>query len=88
MKYLALAILGLSLMGCAGVVDDVFGVEDPLALFNEVLEKGRAVEDKTFDAAASAIDEYCDNAPLELRLYLREGINSRTERGDVVVTCD
>lgn len=87
-KLLITAPLLLLLGGCANFADDVLGIEDPLALLNEVAEKGRAIEDKTFDAAASAVDEYCDNAPEELRLYLREGINSRTERGDVHIECD
>lgn len=86
MKYLAIAGLALLLGGCSATTD-MFGT-DPLALFGDIAEKGRNVEDKTFDAAASAIDQYCDNAPEELRLYLRDGINSRTERGDIVVTCD
>ena len=86
MKYLAIAGLVLLLGGCSATAD-MFGT-DPLALFGEAMERGRNIEDKTFDAAASAIDQYCDNAPEDLRLYLREGINSRTERGDVVVTCN
>ena len=86
MKYLAIAGLALMLGGCSAT-SDLFGT-NPLALFSELAEKGRNIEDKTFDAAASAIDQYCDNAPVDLRLYLREGINSRTERGDVVVTCN
>ena len=86
MKYLAIAGMALMLGGCSAT-SDMFGT-NPLALFSELAEKGRNIEDKTFDAAASAIDQYCDNAPEDLRLYLREGINSRTERGDVVVTCN
>lgn len=86
LKYLAIAILGLSLTGCMGT--DMFGGSAPLELFNQVVEKGKAVEGKTFDAAADAIDAYCLTAPEDVRLYLRDGVNSRTERGDIVVTCE
>ena len=87
-KLLIAAPLVLLLGGCANFADDVLGIEDPLALLGDVVEKGRKVEDATFDAAASAVDEYCDNAPVELRMYLRDGVNSRTERGDVIIVCD
>ena len=74
------------LAGCGGITDMLGG--EPLAIFNEVIEKGKAIEDKTFDAAADAIDKYCEAVPEDARLYLRDGVNSRTEHGDIVVTCD
>ena len=85
-KYLAVAILGLPLMGCSAMTD-MLGSK-PLAIFNEAIEKGKNIEDKTFDAAADALDKYCEAVPEDARLYLRDGVNSRTEHGDIVVTCE
>ena len=85
-KYLAIALVGFALTGCSTMTDMLGG--EPLAIFNEVIEKGKAIEDKTFDAAADAIDKYCEAVPEDARLYLRDGVNSRTEHGDIVVTCE
>ncbi len=57
-------------------------------MFDTVVEKGRQVEDKTFDAAAKALDDYCEHVPDDTRLYLRDGVNSRTVHGDITVTCE
>lgn len=82
MRILFAMLLVFGLSGCAA-----FG-EKPLALFSKAVEKGKAVEGKTFDAAAKALDEYCERVPVETRLYLRDGVNIRTQRGDITVTCE
>lgn len=86
-KYLPLVLSGALLLGGCSTGSPLFGT-DPLALFGEIAEKGKDIEDKTFNAAASAIDQYCINVPEDLRLYLRDGVNSRTEHGNIAVTCD
>ena len=85
-KFLILLAVPFLLAGCGGLTD-MLGSK-PLALLDEAIEKGRAIEDKTFDAAADAVDKYCESVPDDVRLYLRDSINSRTEHGNIVVTCE
>ena len=74
------------LAGCGGITNMLGG--EPLAIFNEVIEKGKNIEDKTFDAAADAIDRYCEAVPESARLYLRQEINKRTKHSAIVVACE
>jgi hypothetical protein len=83
MRILFSIMLVFALSGCAALSDG-----KPLEIFNKVIEKGKEVEGKTFDAAADTIDKYCDTVPEDARLYLRDGVNSRTKRGDITVNCE
>ena len=87
MRNLIPIILPIFLLAGCGGIADMFGGE-PLAIFNEVIEKGKAVEDKTFDAAADALDKYCEAVPEDARLYLRQEINKRTKHSAIVVACE
>jgi hypothetical protein len=60
---------------------------DALKLFDDVRTKGKQVGEDTLDQAAKGVDKYCDTAPEDVRMWLREELNSRTEKGDVEVDC-
>ena len=64
------------------------GLGDAMGILDEAREKAGEVSDKSADAAAKAIDAYCEAVPEDKRLDLRESLNSRTQVGDIAIECE
>ena len=74
----AALLVGLSACQSAG---------DALKLFDEVRDKGRDIGEQTVEKGADAVDRYCADVSEDTRMWLRDTLNSRTEKGDVEVNC-
>lgn len=59
----------------------------PLELLVRARDGVDRIAGGALDKAAGQIDAYCA-IPLDERLKLREGLNSRTQRGDISVSCE
>lgn len=84
MRIASLAVAfaaALVLSGC-GLLEG-----SPLSLLDKARESGGKVADETAAKAAQAIDAYCRHTPADVRARLRDAVNSRTEQGDIEVTC-
>lgn len=83
MKWCLPIALTLALAGCSGGLD----ATKAFMFLDEVAMKGAEIEDKSFEAGAKALDRYCLTVPEGVRLYARNGLNSRTQFAEIEVRC-
>lgn len=97
----ALIPLGGLLSACTAAIPGVLGavagsavvqnvadsaLDRGFALLDRVLVTQQRLEDSALDKVAVAVDQWC-RVPHEVRLAMRQGVNSRTEAADIVITC-
>lgn len=83
MKTILIAALAaFTLSGCTQFLG-----EEPMKVLNDAVEKGKEIKDETLNATADTVDAYCDKVPETVRLWLRDEVNGRTEKGDVHIDC-
>ncbi len=87
-QMLRAMVVGVSMLfmgGCAELLIE-YDTGAAVELMGEIRTKGKEVSDKVLNSAADAADKYCFTLPI-VRDWLRDEINSRTEKATVLVIC-
>lgn len=82
MRKFIIPLIALPLLG------GCLGTTDAMKILDEASDTAGKVSEETLNAAAKSIDGYCAAVPGQYREKMRDSINAKTDKGDIMIVCE